>query len=132
MSSKSTDLGSIAAAKAKLAEELRRLEQQEAELREQQSVEAFEKAMGLLRDYGSHFSARQKTEIAGFFGAETGVKRRAAPKQEVQPKYWLPHSGETWSGRGRPPRAFSAWVGTAAYNEWKARHPDEKFPKYPG
>lgn len=132
MSNKPTDLGSIAAAKAKLAEELRKLEQQEEELRQQQSSQAFEQVLGLLNEFGGHFSSKQKADIAGFFGGESGTKKKRGPRQEVQAKYWLPHSGETWSGRGRTPKAFEAWVGTVAYKEWKANHPNEKFPKCPG
>ncbi|HLL17473.1 MAG TPA: H-NS family nucleoid-associated regulatory protein, partial [Rubrivivax sp.] len=58
--------------------------------------------------------------------------KKAKTGKEVAPKYWLPHSQETWTGRGRPPKAFTAWEGTAAYREWKAAHPQEKFPKFPG
>lgn len=132
MSNKSVDLGSIAAAKAKLAEELRKLEKQEAELRQQQASQAYEQVIKILNEVGRHFSSRQKAEIAGFFSLDSGVKKHLSSKQEIPPKYWLPHTGETWSGRGRPPRAFTAWEGTAAYREWKAKHPDDKFPKYPG
>jgi len=46
----------------------------------------------------------------------------------VKPKYELPHTGETWSGRGRTPKAFAAWEGSASYKEWKAKNPDLKFP----
>lgn len=132
MSNKPTDLGSIATAKAKLAEELRKLEKQEAELRQQQAGRAFEQVLALLNEFGGHFSARQKTDIAGFFAVDTRPRKSPSSKYEVQPKYWLPHSGETWSGRGRAPRAFAAWEGTVAYKDWKAKHPDEKFPKFPG
>jgi len=129
-----TNLSSIAAAKAKLAEELRKLEEQEAELRQQQASDAFAEVMKLLHDYAPHFGAKQKSEIAAVISAgETRARHEAKPgKREVAPKYWLPHNGETWTGRGRTPRAFVAWEGTAAYREWKANHPDEKFPAFPG
>lgn len=123
-------LDSIATAKAKLAEELRSLEAQEAELRKQQSADAFDQIMGLLNQYGEHFNARQKTELGAAVGA--GRARKEVGTKEIVPKYWLPHTQETWSGRGRPPRSFTAWEGTAAYKEWKANHPGEKFPRYPG
>lgn len=127
-------LDSLAAAKAKLAEELRKLEEQEVQLRQQQSADAFSEIMGLLTQYGSLFSAKQKADIAAAAGTSTPSRAKKAAKtsKEVAPKYWLPHSGETWTGRGRPPRAFAAWEGTAAYKEWKAKHPNEKFPKFPG
>ena len=125
-------LDSLAAAKAKLEEELRKLEEQEVHLRKQQSSEAFSEIMGLLGQYGTLFSAKQKADIVAATGTSSPVPKKAAAAKEIPPKYWLPHSGDTWTGRGRPPRAFTAWEGTAAYKEWKAKHPNEKFPKFPG
>jgi len=129
-------LDSIASAKAKLEEELRKLQDQEAQLRQQQSADAFAEVAGLLSSYGEHFSAKQKAELIDALGAgkigQAKKPKNARTGKEVAPKYWLPHSGETWTGRGRPPKAFAAWEGTAAYREWKAAHPQEKFPKFPG
>lgn len=126
-------LDSIATAKAKLEEELRKLEAQEVQLRQQQSADAYSEIMGLLTQYGALFTAKQKAEIVTAVGASNPAKpKKAVAGKEVAPKYWLPHTQETWTGRGRPPRAFTAWEGTAAYKEWKAKHPNEKFPKFPG
>lgn len=129
-----SNLDSIASAKARLAEELRKLEEQETELRGEQVAAAYKQVKDLLAEYGSFLTARQKAEIAVAVGASAPGRgsRKAQGKAEVAPKYWLPHTQETWSGRGRPPRAFTAWEGSAAYNEWKAKHPDERFPKSPG
>ena len=87
--------------------------------------------MSLVSRYGSVVTAKQKAENVTAVGSPGRAKKPTASK-EVVPQYWLPHSRETWTGRGRPPRAFTAWEGTAAYKEWKARHPNEKFPKFPG
>lgn len=126
-------LDSIATAKAKLEEELRKLEEQEVQLRQQQSTDAYNEVISLLSQYGSVFTAKQKAEIVTAVGGSSpGRAKKSTASKEVAPKYWLPHSRETWTGRGRPPRAFTAWEGTAAYKEWKARHPNEKFPKFPG
>lgn len=76
-------------------------------------------------------SAKQRAEIVSLLGADV-PKKAGGVKKEVAPKYWLPHTGETWSGRGRTPRAFAAWEGTSAYTTWKASHPNEKFPAFPG
>ncbi|KAF1706410.1 H-NS histone family protein [Pseudoxanthomonas sacheonensis] len=127
---------SIASAKAKLAEELKKLEAQEANLLEQEASHAFLQVSDLLSRFGQHFTAKQKADIAAQVGRPSGGPARGVKathsKKEIAPKYWLPHTQETWTGRGRTPRAFAAWEGTAAYKEWKAKHPDEKFPKYPG
>ncbi|MFT4249022.1 MAG: H-NS family nucleoid-associated regulatory protein [Pseudomonas sp.] len=136
MTDKNTlNLDSIAEAKAKLTEELRKLEEQEGQLRQQQATEAFSQVIALLHDFAPHFSSKQKAEIAAVIGEEKPKARKAAntdARREVAPKYWLPHTQETWTGRGRTPKAFAAWEGTAAYKEWKAKHPDEKFPAFPG
>lgn len=126
-------LSALAAAKEKLAEEIRKLEEQEAQLRQQQSSEAYSEIVKLLNQYTEHFSAKQKSEIAALIGAAVAKPKKAAStRKEVVPKYWLPHNQETWSGRGRPPKAFTIWQGSASYKEWKAKHPDEKFPAFPG
>lgn len=128
-------LDTIASAKAKLAEELRQLEKQEEELRKEQAASAFSTVIELLGQFGAQFDTKQRAEIAALVAPKTQAPRQprqASAKTEVQPKYWLPHTGETWSGRGRPPRSFTAWEGTVSHREWKAKHPNEKFPKYPG
>ena len=125
-------LDSIATAKAKLAEELRLLEQQESEIRRQELAAAHKRILELLAGFGKQFTERQRAEIIAAMGAKPAPRAKKAATREVAPKYWLPHTRETWSGRGHPPRSFAAWMETAAYKEWKANHPDEKFPKYPG
>ncbi len=116
-----------------MEEELCKLEEQEVQLRQQQSADAYSEIIGLLGQYGTVFTAKQKAEIVTAVGASSPSRpRKVAATKEVAPKYWLPHTRETWAGRGCPPRAFTAWEGKAAYKEWKARHPNEKFPKYPG
>jgi DNA-binding protein H-NS len=126
-------LDSITSAKAKLEEQLRKLEEQEAQLRQDQATEAFTEVVKLLVKFSEYFNAKQRSEIAGFvINGAAKAKKAASTKKEVAPKYWLPHTQETWSGRGRMPLAFKAWEGSPAYNDWKAKHPDEKFPKYPG
>ena len=70
-----TNLSSIAEAKAKLAEELRKIEEKETQLRQQQASNAFADVMTLLHDYAPHFSGKQKSEIAALIGAgETRVR----------------------------------------------------------
>jgi DNA-binding protein H-NS len=129
------NLDAIAEAKAKLAEELRKLEAQEVQLRQQHATDGFAQVIALLHDFAPHFSSKQKAEISALIGEDKPKAKKAAStdaRREVAPKYWLPHSHETWTGRGRTPKAFAAWEGTAAYNEWKSKHPNEKFPAFPG
>lgn len=129
-------LDSIISAKAKLSEELRKLEEQEAKLIEDEASDAFLQVSDIISRYGQHFTAKQKADIANQVGAspngQARQKKTSGEKKAVAQKYWLPHTQETWSGRGRTPRSFAAWEGTAAYKEWKSKHPDEKFPAYPG
>lgn len=126
-------LDSILTAKQKLQEELQALDAQEAQLRLEQTSDAHAEILNLIAQYAKNFSAKQRTEIVSALAASAGQPRKSGgSKKAVAAKYWLPHTQETWSGRGRTPRSFAAWEGTAAYKEWKSKHPDEKFPAYPG
>jgi DNA-binding protein H-NS len=126
-------LDSIAAEKARLTEELRQLEQQEDQLRNEQTDDAFNQVISLLHLFSQNFDTKQKAQIAAHVVSEPRApKKKAGAKEQAPPKYWLPHTQETWSGRGRPPRSFKAWEGTVSHREWKAKHPNEKYPKYPG
>lgn len=124
-------LDSIASAKQKLAEELRKLEAQEALFHVEQAAEAFAEVASLVSRYGRSFSTKQRAEIVMMLAADL-PRRGGQAKRQVAPKYWLPHTGETWTGRGRMPRAFAAWEATSAYSTWKTAHPSEKFPAFPG
>lgn len=103
--------------------------------------EAYKRANLLLSAYFEDFSPAQQRRIREAIGANATskppkqakvLKAPRAPKEDLPPRFWLPFSGETWSGRGRPPAAFLAWEGTIAHTEWKKRHPGERFPTYPG
>lgn len=125
-------LDSVLSAKAKLEEELRNLQEQETALRRQATEDAFSEVMRLLGQFCPQFTSKQKAEIVAAAGEKAPVKAKKTAAVEVVPKYWLPHTGETWSGRGRPPRAFAAYEGSAAHKDWKAKNPNDRFPKYPG
>jgi len=100
--------------------------------------EAYKRVNLLLNAYFEDFSPAQQRKIREAVGANAGstpprqAKVPKVQKEELAPRFWLPFSGETWSGRGRPPKAFLAWEGTVAHTEWKKRHPGERFPAYPG
>lgn len=103
--------------------------------------EAYKRVNLLLSAYFEDFSPAQQRRIREAIGANATskppkqakvLKAPKAQKEDVTPRFWLPFSGETWSGRGRPPAAFLAWEGTVAHTEWKKRHPGERFPNYPG
>lgn len=100
--------------------------------------EAFERVSVLLSTSFADFSPEQQRRIRAAVAGEatpSPVKRAKPAKRagdDLPPRFWLPYSKETWSGRGRPPKAFLAWEGTVAHTEWKKHHPDERFPAYPG
>jgi len=126
-------LDSILTAKQKLQDEIQALEAQETQLRQEQTSDAHAEILNLIAQYAKNFNAKQRAEISSSLAASSGQPRKSAgPKKAVAAKYWLPHTQETWSGRGRTPGSFAAWEGTAAYKECKSKHPDEKFPAYPG
>lgn len=100
--------------------------------------EAYKRVKFLREACFEDLSPAQQRKIRESIGASATSKppKRAkaarAQKEDLTPRFWLPFSGETWSGRGRPPGAFLAWEGTVAHTEWKKRHPDVRFPAYPG
>jgi len=100
--------------------------------------EAYERVTTLLTASYADFSPEQQRRIRALVGTDGAARPAKTPKaprattQEATPRYWLPHSQETWSGRGRVPKSFLAWEGTVAHTEWKKHHPDERFPAFPG
>ena len=122
-------LSSIAEEKQKIADRLAELDKQEAELQAEQAQSAVDALIAVAR----YVTPKQAQAIMAAIGqARRPTAKRHPANGTVAPKYWLPHSGETWTGRGRTPKAFAAWEGTAAHNEWKAGHPNERFPAFPG
>lgn len=97
--------------------------------------EAYERVTVLLTTSYADFSPEQQRRVLALVGNASSAKREKpakAAKEDLPPRFWLPHSGATWSGRGRVPNAFLSWEGTVAHTEWKKTHPDQRFPSYPG
>lgn len=103
--------------------------------------EAYDRVTLLLKASYEDFSPEQQARLRAIVGAASSPALTASPRrgkaskpprEDLPPRFWLPYSGETWTGRGRPPKAFIAWEGTVAHTEWKKHHPDERFPTYPG
>ncbi|WP_312239178.1 H-NS family nucleoid-associated regulatory protein [Stenotrophomonas sp.] len=103
--------------------------------------EAYDRVTLLLKTCYEDFSPEQQARLRAIVGAASSpaptasprpAKASKPPREDLPPRFWLPYSGETWTGRGRPPKAFIAWEGTVAHTEWKKHHPDERFPAYPG
>nr|WP_230079309.1 hypothetical protein [Xanthomonas oryzae] len=62
----------------KLAAEIRKLEEQEAQLRQQQSSETYSEIIKILDQYSGHFSAKQKSEIAALIDVGIAKPKKAA------------------------------------------------------
>lgn len=105
MSNTSSKLDSIAQAKAKLLDELQKLEEQEKTERASEASSAHAAIVSLLEQFAGHFNTKQRNDIAAYLGTSAARKNVVkSGRSEVKPKYELPHTGETWSGRGRTPR----------------------------
>jgi DNA-binding protein H-NS len=108
------------------------LSQHDAEVLETvATAEAHRRVMCLLPAHFAAFTPAQQHKIRALLG----VNHTPAPDPQAAdapPRYWLYFSGQTWSGHGPVPPAFLAWEGTVAHTEWKRRHPEERFPRYPG
>ncbi len=123
--------GGQAAEPAAVADVSRLLKLDPHALRTAAIEEAHKRIKELLGEHFSEFTAQQQEKIRALLGIR-GAKRVKVADDQAPPRYWLPFNGDTWSGKGRPPRSFLAWEGTVAHAEWKRRHPDERFPRYPG
>lgn len=100
------------------------------------------KALAVLQRYAKVLTPAQRRQVAKIIGETVMVPsgRTATASKgplkgrklgSVAPKYRLP-SGETWTGRGLSPKAFSAWAKSAAGKAWAKTNPDAKFPPADG
>lgn len=100
------------------------------------------KALAVLQRYAKVLTPAQRRQIAKIVGESVEARSARAPRVSksslkgrklgaVAPKYRLP-TGETWTGRGLSPKAFSAWAKSAAGKAWAKANPDAKFPPADG
>lgn len=100
------------------------------------------KALAVLQRYAKVLTPAQRRQVAKIIGetvevpsGRTTAARKGPLKGSklgaVAPKYRLP-TGETWTGRGLSPKAFSAWAKSAAGKAWAKANPDAKFPPADG
>lgn len=100
------------------------------------------KALAVLQRYAKVLTPAQRRQVAKIIGETVDApsgRTAATPKGplkgrklgSVAPKYKLP-TGETWTGRGLSPKAFSAWAKSAAGKAWAKANPDAKFPPADG
>lgn len=100
------------------------------------------KALAVLQRYAKVLTPAQRRQVTKIIGetVEVPTGRTATASKgplkgrklgSVAPKYRLP-SGETWTGRGLSPKAFSAWAKSAAGKAWAKANPDAKFPPADG
>jgi len=100
------------------------------------------KALAVLQRYGKVLTPAQRRQIAKIVGETVEARSARVAKVSksslkgrklgtVAPKYRLP-TGETWTGRGLSPKAFSAWAKSAAGKAWAKANPGAKFPPADG
>ncbi len=96
------------------------------------------KALAVLQRYAKVLTPAQRRQVAKVIGETVEIPSgrpttaRKGPLKgrklgSVAPKYRLP-TGETWTGRGLSPKAFSAWAKSSAGKAWAKANPDAKFP----
>ena len=115
--------------------EIRQLEAQK-KLVEKRDAEV-PKALAVLQKFAKVLTPAQRRQVGKIIGAAIqdtpGVARRVRGAGTVRklgkvaPKYQLP-TGETWTGRGLTPKAFSSWLGSSEGKAWGKANPDGKFP----
>jgi len=103
---------SYAAQQAKIEKEISKLQKRAEALHAKRRQPVIASIIRSMREYQI-----TPEEIAAAFGKKpaggrAGTARKTAaarPKATVAPKYRHPETGETWSGRGKPPR----WLANA-------------------
>jgi len=102
---------SYAAQKAKIEKEISKLQKKAQTLQEKRRKPVIASIIRSMREYQI-----TPEEILEAFGKPAGRRSATArkapaarPKTTVAPKYRHPDTGETWSGRGKPPR----WLANA-------------------
>lgn len=100
------------------------------------------KALVVLQRYAKVLTPAQRRQVAKIIGETVEAPSGRTPATlkgplkgrklgSVAPKYRLP-TGETWTGRGLSPKAFSAWAKSAAGKAWAKANSDAKFPPADG
>lgn len=115
--------------------EIRQLEAQK-KLVEKRDAEV-PKALAVLQKFANVLTPAQRRKVGKIIGdavpealratRTTAASKKARKLGRVAPKYQLP-TGETWSGRGLSPKAFSNWAKSAEGKAWAKANPDTKFP----
>jgi len=103
---------SYATQQAKIEKEISKLQKKAQSLQVKRRKPVITSIIRQMREYQI-----TPEEIAAAFGKPNGRRAPAArkaapagrPKATVAPKYRHPDTGETWSGRGKPPR----WLANA-------------------
>ena len=101
-----------AAEQARIEKEISKLQKKRDALQTRQRKPILDSIVKSMRQYNL-----TPEDIAAAFGAKGSGRRttrKAAPaastgaKKPVAPKYRHPETGDTWSGRGKPPRWLAA------------------------
>lgn len=96
----------------RIEREIARLQKRSEALQHKQRAPAIAQIVRTMKEYGI-----TPDEIAAVFAKKKPAKSAprkvsaaaASPKRSVPPKYRHPDTGDTWTGRGKPPR----WVADA-------------------
>lgn len=125
-------LKDIAAEKAKAQQLLVKLDQEAKELAQAEASASFPQVVELLTTFGGHYTLKQKNEISALLGLGGKKPAKGGQGEAVTraPKYQIP-DGTTWTGNGKHPTKFLAWIDTTEGKAWRRKHPAEKYPAYP-
>jgi DNA-binding protein H-NS len=104
---------SYVAQQAKIEKAILKLQKQSEVLQSRQRKPVISSIIKTMREYEI-----TPEEIAAAYGKPRGGRKAAgaaaAAKRQVAPKYRHPKTGETWSGRGKPPRWLAAAEASGA------------------
>lgn len=91
---------------------------------------SFEQIKTTLEGTAQFMSDAQRAALQAILHpAGKAVPAATKSKGVVPPKFQIP-SGETWAGRGQPPKTFTIWSGSAEGKAWHKAN-GKGYPAYP-
>ncbi|KWA80360.1 H-NS histone [Burkholderia ubonensis] len=81
------------------------------------------KEIEIAREHEAQRIARRVLELLAESGVDVREMAKSPPRgRKVSPKYWNPHTGATWSGRGRVPK----WLVDQDLRQFLIPSPDDE------
>ncbi|MGS1105018.1 H-NS histone family protein [Achromobacter anxifer] len=109
-----------------LEAEIQNLRRQAASLRAREKKQVLSMVVGLMHMHEITADEVILASKEGVYSAKRARQSHRIARSTAQPMYRHPHTGQTWSGRGRPPRwLIQAEETGTARRQYLITHADE-------